>query len=244
VTGIRGQVLAWWRGCSLPWPEAGTRLIRQDRIEGFDRQMQRFRQDLEEAVDQLDRHYAELQEQARANLGRLYDPRDYPPTLRGLFAVDWEFPSVQPPDYLMQLNPRLYEQEQARIAARFEEAVTLAEQAFTSEFSKVVTHLVERLSGNDEDGRPRVFRDSAVGNLQAFFDRFKQLNVRSSQQLDELVEQARRAVAGVGAQDLRDSDQLRQRIGGQLAAVQSTLDQMLVDQPRRRILRPKSTQEG
>jgi hypothetical protein len=206
--------------------------------------MQQFSQELDDAVYQLDLHYAELQEQAKQSLGRLYDPRDYPPSLNGLFAVDWEFPSVQPPDYLLQLNPRLYEQEQARIAARFEEAVSLAEQAFTSEFSKVVSHLTERLSGSDEEGRPKVFRDSAVGNLQEFFSRFRQLNVRSSRQLDELVEQARTAVAGVGAQDLRTSTQLRQQIGGQLSAVQARLDQMLVDQPRRRVLRPTRPREG
>ena len=42
---------------------------------------------------------------------------------------------------------------------------------------------------------------------------------------------------GVAAQDLRDSEALRQRVAGQLAGVQSSLDAMLVERPRRRILR-------
>jgi hypothetical protein len=50
------------------------------------------------------------------------------------------------------------------------------------------------------DGKPKVFRDSAVENLQAFFQRFRSLNVGSSQQLDELVPQAQRFVSGVDAQ--------------------------------------------
>jgi hypothetical protein len=37
---------------------------------------------------------------------------------------------------------------------------------------------------------------------------------------------------------VRDNDGLRQQVATQLSAVQATLDQLLVDQPRRRILRP------
>jgi hypothetical protein len=47
-------------------------------------------------------------------------------------------------------------------------------------------------------------------------------------------------VRGVGAQDLRDSDALRQRVSQQLAQVQSALGGMLIDRPRRRILRNAS----
>jgi hypothetical protein len=135
------------------------------------------------------------------------------------------------------LSPQLYEQEQARVSARFEEAVRLAEQAFLEEFARLVEHLTERISGTNEDGSPKVFRDSAVGNLAEFFERFRSLNVRSSAQLDGLVEQAQRVVRGVGAQELRDSATLRQDIAGQLARVQTSLDAMIVDRPRRRILR-------
>ena len=90
----------------------------------------------------------------------------------GLFGVAWDFPNVEPPPYLVQLSPGLYEQERDRVAARFEEAVRLAEQAFTEEFARLVEHLTERISGVGEGGEPKVFRDSAVGNLVDFFERF------------------------------------------------------------------------
>jgi hypothetical protein len=140
------------------------------------------------------------------------------------------------------LNPDLYEQEQARVAARFDEAVRLAEAAFLEEFAKLVSHLTERISGVGEDGKPKVFRDSAVGNLSDFFEKFRSLNVRSNDQLDELVAQAQRAVRGVGAQDLRDSGDLRQRVATELSRVQSSLDGMMVERPRRKIIRPSTTQ--
>jgi hypothetical protein len=220
-----------------------VRLIRQDEVAPFNQRMAVFRADLGRAVDELDRSYAALRSAARDRLGRLYNPADYPPTLRGLFGVDYDFPSVEPPEYLLRLNPHLYQQERQRIAERFDEAVRLAEEAFTAEFARLVAHLAERLTPGP-DGERKVFRDTAVTNLRQFFDRFRHLNVRSSQDLDRLVETAQRALAGVDPGAVRDSAGLRDHVTVQLAAVQAGLDQMLVDAPRRRILRQGSGSGG
>ena len=77
-------------------------------------------------------------------------------------------------------------------------------QTITSELAKLMSHLAERLSGT-EDGKPKIFRDSAIGNLSEFFERFRELNVRSNADLDRLVADCQRIVRGVEPQDLRDS---------------------------------------
>jgi hypothetical protein len=241
VTAIKTKITDYWRGLTLPFPEPGVRLIKHDQVESFDQQMADYRAELEDAVRTLDQYFDELKQAAAQQLGTLYNPADYPSTLIGLFGVSWDYPNVDPPDYLIGVSPDLYRQEQARVQARFEEAVQLAEQAFLDEFAKVVAHLTERISGTNEDGMPKVFRDSAVDNLSDFFERFRSLNVRSNQQLDDLVARAQRAVRGVAAQDLRDSQSIRQEVATQLARVQTSLDAMLIDRPRRRILRNAAT---
>jgi hypothetical protein len=178
VTAVRGKVLAYWKGCTLPFPEPGIRLIRQQQVSEFNQKLLDLRVELHDAVVHLDRQYGELRSAAQQRLGRLYNSADYPAVLQGLFEIDWDWPSVEPPDYLLQLSPDLYEQEKSRVSARFEEAVQLAEQAFLNEFAKLVAHLTERL---DSAGSERkVFRDSAVANLTEFFGRFRSLNVRSN----------------------------------------------------------------
>jgi len=122
------------------------------------------------------------------------------------------------------------------VQSRFDEAVRLAEEAFTAELAKLVSHLTERLSGQ-EDGKPKVFRDSMVENLTEFFARFRTLNVRSNEQLDSLVADAQRIIRGVEPQDLRDNAGLRQHVATEMSRVQSVLDGLLVDRPRRAILR-------
>jgi hypothetical protein len=237
VTAIRTKIGDYWKGLSLPFPESGIRLIKLETVEDFDRQMADLKAELDDAVVNLNRRFDELKIAATQRLGSLYNPSDYPETLIGLFGVAWDFPAIDPPDYLIQLAPGLYEREQERVRARFEEAVRLAEQAFLEDFARVVSHLSERISGTDDDGTQKVFRDSAIDNLSEFFERFRSLNVRSNQQLDDLVVQAQRTVRHIDAQDLRDSEALRSQVATQLSGVQASLDAMLIDRPRRRILR-------
>ena len=81
-----------------------------------------------------------------------------------------------------------------------------------------------------------MFRDSAVDNLQEFFQRFRSLNVGSSQQLDDWFPGPADRT-GVDLQALRTNVVLRQKVATQLAGVGSVLDGLMVDRPRRNILR-------
>ena len=65
VTGIRSRILSYWKGISLPYPEPGIRLIRQDDLGAFDVQLSTLKAELSEAVTQLDEHYGALQAAAR-----------------------------------------------------------------------------------------------------------------------------------------------------------------------------------
>lgn len=88
VTAIRGRAVAYWKAISLPFPEPGIRLIRQDAITGFDSQITAFRNELDAAVEELDHHYDEMRSLARQRLGDLFNASDYPASLIGMFAID------------------------------------------------------------------------------------------------------------------------------------------------------------
>ena len=236
VTAVRRQAVAFFAGMSLPFPEPAVRLVRRGDLEVIQGRMTEFTEELAHAVGELDEAYEELRATARRQLGRLYAESDYPPSLAGLFEMGWEFPSVEPPEYLRRLAPQLYEEECRRVAARFDEAAELAEQMFLTELNSLVSRLAERLSGAD-DGRPKVFRDSAVENFQEFFERFGRLNIRDRGALDELVERARATLSGVDPQHLRDSVGLRARVRQQLTGIETSLGGLLTERPRRHILR-------
>ena len=236
VTAIRTQANNYYKGISLPFPEPGLRLIRQDSVDSIQAKMLEFRDELSDSVSELEQRFSDLTTEARERLGDLFNPLDYPSTLAGVFEIQWSFPTVEAPEYLRRLNPDLYAQECDRVRSQFEEAVRLAESAFVEELSKLIDHLSERLAGS-EDGKPKVFRDSAIGNLDTFFSKFRSLNIGSNEQLDGLVTQAQQILSGVDPQSLRDRNALRQSVSTKLSSVQASLDGLLVDRPRRNIIR-------
>ncbi len=236
VTAVKTRATAYWKSVSLPFPEPGMRLIRQNQVDSFHQQMTEFQEDLAEAAQKLQEHYAELREAARDQLGSLFDSEDYPASLQDLFAVSWDFPSVEPPPSLQRLAPEVYQRACQQATTRFNEAVELAEASFLGELQSLIAHLTERLSGQS-DGKAKTFRNSAVENITEFLARFQQLNIGSSAQLDELVDQCRDVVRGVEPQKLRDNAALRTTVASELGQLSNSLDAMMVDRPRRNILR-------
>ena len=92
VTAVRTKIGDSWRGLSLPFPEPGIRLIKQEKVDEFASMMSDYKAELDDAVANLDRHFDELKSAAATRLGSLFNPSDYPESLRGLFDVTWDFP--------------------------------------------------------------------------------------------------------------------------------------------------------
>jgi len=243
VAAVRSEASGYWRMVTLPFPEAGIRLLPQSSLGTFANSMQTYRERLQEAARELSSQYDQIKSEAQRRLGTLFNASDYPSTLDGLFDLEVSYPTIEPPNYLMALHPEVYQQEQARVRERFESAVELAEQAFATELQRLTAHLAERLTGL-HDGEPKVFRDSAVENLRQFFERFRRLNIRSSPELDALVEQAQQTIMGIEPQTLRDSNRLRQMVARDFEQIQAAVGDLLVDRPRRNILRRGQTGAG
>ena len=201
LTSIKSQINRYWRDSSLPYPESGIRLIRNDAVDDFNSSLLGFKGQLEAGVVDLNSHFSDLKEAARVRLGSLFNHGDYPSSLSNAFDVSWDFPSVDAPDYLRRLSPDIYRRECERVQSQFSNAVELAEQMFQDQLTELVEHLVERLSA-DEGGNQKTFRDSTITNLDDFFSRFRQLDIGNNEELGQLVDQAQSVIRGVEPQRL------------------------------------------
>lgn len=236
VSKIKTHAVGFWKKWTTPYPEPGLRLIRKQDIEFFDATMQQYQNELHEAVKELEQNYFQIRNQAEEDLGSLFNAEDYPPSLQGQFGFTWEFPSVEPPIDLATIAPAIYENEVKKAQVKLQEAITLAEQAFISEFAQLVQHLQERLTTN---GEKKVFRDSAINNMQEFFGRFKKLNINSNADLDKLVQDACVLMEGITPKMLRKSEELKADIAKNLNQVSQQLEGMIIKAPRRKLIMPQ-----
>lgn len=228
----RNEIRRYWLSVTLPYLR-GLRLLPLAAVAEVERELTRHAAELRELAAGLVDIHAELLEDARARLGRLFNAGDYPDTLADCFRVSFGFPSVRPPDYLATLAPDVFQREAERVAAQFNRAAELAETALASEFGSMLERITETLRGTDTDGRPRVFRDSMVGNLRDFFQRFRFLRVGSGAELAALVDHAEQLTRGISPQLLRDDSAARALFVDQVARIENQLTAAVIPAGRR-----------
>jgi len=233
VESLRGEARAWLYSQSLPFPLDGVVFVPVDSIEKVDARLGEFRGSYEAAVEAFCADYPALREAARARLGSLYSEADYPAEVRQRFSFAWRFLSLAPADTKI-LTPALVQAEQEKFRRLMSDAADAAVAELRTRFAACVDHLVDRLGG-EGDGKPKVFRDSLVGNLRDFLDGFAALNVCDDADLAALVERARGAIGGVAPGELREDKDLRAHVADQFASVQATLDGMLQNRPSRKV---------
>ena len=104
VTAIRGKIAAYWKGAEPAVPRAGRAADPAGQGRGVRRPDGRLpgRAGRRRGQPRPPLRRAEARPPPSGS-GSLFNPADYPETLVGLFDVAWDFPSVEPPDYLRQL---------------------------------------------------------------------------------------------------------------------------------------------
>jgi hypothetical protein len=81
VAAVRSEASGYWRTVTLPFPEAGIRLLPQNSLGVFAQTIQTYRERLQEAARELAGQYDTIKSEAQRGLGTLFNASDYPSTL-------------------------------------------------------------------------------------------------------------------------------------------------------------------
>ena len=202
IHSVLSDAKSYIRARTIDYPEQGLRLCRVDQIETLTEGIKHRQDHLAELVDNLCGNWASVVSEAKARLDKLFDESDYPTSPKSHYAIYLGFPEIKPDQRLMQLNPQLYAEQQAIIAAKFEEAVIVAEAAAAQELQKLLSNLVDKLKP-DADGSKKILKGSAVQNISEFVDLFKAKTIKSNAGLEALMVKVQAMAGGLDADDLR-----------------------------------------
>jgi hypothetical protein len=186
----------------------------------------------ERLVDSFMESYESERELARVRLNGQFKESDYPPAekARAAFGLAWSYVTFKVPDVLPD-DVRAREGE--KLQARFADMEAECREALRVGLGDLVGHLAERLAVGP-DGKPRIFRDSAVENLAEFLRLFSARDITNDSELRALAEKAQSIIAGVNGNALRDLRSVRERVKSGLESVKSAVDALIVSQPRRK----------
>lgn len=233
----RSRIKAYIERVSLDFPMRGVRLVRVQDVADVSRELALGQRRVREGAVEADRCLPAIIEMARDRLGDLFHEGDYPRTLIGAFDLDYDFPPLAPPDYLMDQAPHIYARERERIRVQLESAARDAEEKFTEEFANLVGRITKGLSGGDVGDKPKTFHEGAGERLREFFERFRQLDMGFDGRIGALIDEAEQAISGINYAKSRRDETLRERVRKDLEGVGDALAEMMVDRPRVRVSR-------
>lgn len=193
---------------SLPWDDAGNRLVSNADTFRLLGELNQVEQEFEQAVEAFITEYPQLREIALQGLGDMAQPEDYPPVevVRQKFAIR---SSLQPlpagfSDSRVGLSPEQQTALQRHYEAQSAERYELALLSAWERLRDNVERFVDRLD-LDEEGKPKVFQATMVTNLRETMALLKNLNVFNSPELERMRYQIEDTLCRHDPETLRNS---------------------------------------
>ena len=222
---------------ALPFPINGLTLVSKEALSRLELGLRDIQYEYNAAVESFLADYETARLKARNALGDLFDEADYPAIddIRKKFGFEWRYVTLSMPGRSMLLSPELYEREKAKFTSLMEETREIAVLALREEFQSTISHLVDRLSEND-DGKPKVIRNDMLNRLNEFLESFQSRNLFDDSELADLANQARQIVNGISDPAiLKEPGFLRQRVSEEMNRLKDSIDTAVESLPRRKI---------
>ena len=222
-----GELRQWIYSRTVPsFFKEGFQLASLEAVETIEQKMkQATEKDLPPLVSALQLVYASKIDESRAALGDQFNAADYPTEeqLPQLFSIGWNWIAFTTPE---ALPPELRKAEEEKLQKQFADAGEQITEALRVAFSELITHATERLTTAPGE-KPKVFRDSLIGNIQEFLDTFNSRNLMNDTELAAMVDKARAVMVGVEPEKLRKYSDTRKQVTEKLQEIKSAVDGMI-----------------
>jgi len=238
ITRMDSSILGYVYSRSLPSVfRDGIYLVPIELVQEMDEKLSEMAREREALVEAFCAVYPALIEDAASRLRSVFDPRDYPSVeaIRETFGFEWLYVDLGVPTGLKSVSRSLWAKESEKQKKLWDEAMSEVRQVLRAQMAGLVEHMTDRLSGKNEDGKPRIFRDSLVRNLEDFLATFDARNITDDADLKALVERARQVMQGVDPALLREAPDVRQVVAQGFERIQQAMDGMMVERPSRAI---------
>lgn len=194
IVSIQGQARRELYARTLPWADNGTRILSNAGYDDFAKAMRKLGNDFDAAVDKFVANYADYVEQARGDLGAMFNPDEYPEAheIRAKFRFKrkiWPMPAAA--DFRVDVGEAERDRIKAEIAAEFDRAMADAVGDIYQRIADTVGKMADRLGDYGKDlgtdsGRKASFHASLVENVRELVALLPSLNVTGDAKIAEI----------------------------------------------------------
>jgi hypothetical protein len=237
IKKLDAEMKSWLAKRALPsFFKSGIYLIPFQLVEKVDKRLEDYRVNRDSLVGKFVNAYSRLKEEARGRLNGVFNEADYPPLseVGKAFGVKSNYVVFDTPNALKGISEEMWQREKQRAEEMWRDASAEIQNAVRASFADLVSHMVERLAPG-EDGKPKIFKETLVGNMNEFLELFEARNITDDDALAELVSKARAIMAGVDPEKLRKNKSIRESVQASMSQLKSSLDSMIVTKTSRQI---------
>lgn len=196
---------------TLPWGNDGTRLLPTANYLTFAQRIRAAREEVRNYIDAFIAEYPAIVADARARLGDMYDPADYPPAdvVAGRFRFRVHFtPVPAATDLRLSLPDNVLAHIERSVTARVERSIDSAVRAGWDRLYAAVERLRDKLAEIIEadsagDSRQRRFHAALLENAVETAETLKRLNVLQDPNLERAADRIISELSVLDAAGLR-----------------------------------------
>ena len=191
---------------TLPWGIDGTQVLPTANYMTFMSEFRRMKNEWQLLVDRFVYDYPRLKEQAKINLGPMFNDEDYPhpSAVRDKFFMDMAVFPMPTSDFRVSISS----DELSRIQQDVEERVTAAQHTAMQEVWQRLFNKVQHIADKLADPKA-IFRDSMVENARELCELLPRLNFADDPKLEEMRQEVESKLAKHHPDSLRNDPILR-----------------------------------
>lgn len=225
VRSIAAEARTTMYSLTLPWASEGVRILPAPAFGRFEDAMAARKQTFDQRVAEFLGEYPERVEQARNDLGELFDASDYPTEheLARAFNFErriWPFPETN--DFRVAIGDDERRRIRTEIAAEQQKTLHRAALDLWNRAYEPVQKMAEKLAAYERgpDGKAvGIFRDTLVSNVAEIAELLPALNLAADPRLDEMAARIKSRLAQYTAQQLREDDGARAQVADEAARI-------------------------
>lgn len=235
VQKIVGQIRTWHYEQTLPWSDGGSRLLPMKNFFDYKNTLTSLEQEFEAAVRDFLQEYPQLVSNSAFALGALFDRGEYPDVedIEHKFKFRYAFmPLPEAGDFRVDCGDTVKQELEAQYKEFYDNKLKEAMTDMWNRLHETLTHMSDKLSNseqprklkNGEEVHTKIFRDSMVENAVELCGLLTKLNVSNDTQLELARQKLEKAIHGVDAKTLRDSDEVRLSVKKQVDDILSAFN--------------------
>ncbi len=204
------EIRAYVDANTLPWDDAGNRLVSNDRALVVVGEVNRLHGEFNDAVNAFVLEYPVLRAQALQNLGTMANDEDYPQpdVVRSKFSMKMSFNPL--PTGFGDIRVGMTEAQAKAWQGHFEGNVKAQMNVAIRNAWERLRENLQRYSDrlkmkNDGSGKMEIFRDTMVTGLRETVALLTSLNVFNDPELERIVAKVGREIASIDPDTLRTS---------------------------------------